>query len=80
MEFLKEHFSQEKQKLHYYHFCDLFKTELANSKVKFLKTISFLPFLTQIWQKFGPNPHKKRNVFKLSKTKILQFLVILTQL
>ena len=47
-EFLRQYFSQERQKLYYYHFC-AFKT-----KVKFLKIISFLPFLTQIGQICSP--------------------------
>ena len=49
--FFKQYFSQERQKLYYYQFCD-FKTDKL--KWNSWKLSVFFPFLTQIGQKFAP--------------------------
>ena len=56
-EFLIQNFSYERQKL-YYQFCD-FKTDQLRWNYWILSV--FLPFLTQIGQKFGPNTLKMQH-------------------
>ena len=52
-EFLKEHFSSEKQKLYYYQFCN-FKTDYL-TKVKFLKINNqFSAIFDPNWAKIWP--------------------------
>ena len=50
-EFLKQYFTYERHKLYYDQFCD----SQTNQLKKILENKQFLPFLTQIEQKFGPN-------------------------